>query len=732
MLRINPLRRFVSQPYSYVIVFCFVITLLLGPLLPAIAYAAPQDTSEKDWQYVNANSWAWNYSPETQINKNNVDQLEVKWVFPIQGIATAPKELQSLKLPEGSTTPPIVVNGKVFVTTQYQRTYAIDAKSGKQLWVHDYVINTSDVEQRLPVSFDGFLPGFGVLITHMHGIRYWAGGNSLLISGLACDFYGVDINTGQTSFWVKDLCKDTPGNLYKMRQGAVSQTNIGTYDKGHQFIAVLPGAMHSYAYGGDFRHTTIGIDMSTHNIVWRIFSFSPQDKPTKDWALQECSVGFFGNVPCSEVAAKAPQNLEWDWAQPGQPPSIYGGVTANWGEIVVDEDTGIIYTQTGNQGPYTYIGATPGPRLYGSTIMAIDANTGKRIWWLQPFPRDPYDYDCNWSGILADVPTLGKVYMKGCKEGRLFVIDAQTGKPDYTIDLTNEQYQWGQITKAGTLEPNQGGVKYHLNDPFNHYDMREMNSPDNSTYCGRPCTVYPAWTNGLFATDMSYDPQTGTLFHYAAALQTKIISSPQAELGKSVSITQSYPISNTTIVARDAATGKVKWTYFYKAGQQRSHLVVTPDLVFSAFTDGFLRFLDKDTGKELYKINLASDLRIGVTTGQDSDGNQEIFTVAGITSSWGSKNPGFVIALGLSDRASAEARTTVATTTTQSTISTTTSANARTSTSTTTITTSTAAQTAATTAWPAVFLPPMVTYGAIAVAVTAVTMIIALVLRKRS
>ncbi len=710
--------------------FYFTVILLLGSLLLAFAYAAPLANTEKDWQYVNANSWAWNYSPETQINRNNVDQLEVKWVFPLQGVASAPKALQSLKLPEGSTTPPIVVGGKVFVTTQYQRTYAIDAKIGKQLWIHDYAINITEVEQRLPVGFGDFLPGFGGIFTHMHGIRYWAGGNSLLISGLACDFYGVDINTGQTSFWAKDLCKDIPGNLYKYRQGAVSQTNIGTYDKGKQFIAVLPGAMHSYTYGGDFRHTTIGVDMETYNIIWRIFSYPPQDKPTKDWALQECNIGYFATTPCGEVASKTPQNLEWDWAQPDQPPNMFGGVTANWGQIVIDEDTGIVYTQTGNQGPYTYVGTTPGPRLYGSTIMAIDLNAGKRIWWLQPFPRDPYDYDCNWSGILADIQGLGKVYMKGCKEGRLFVIDAETGKPYYMVDLTNEQYQWGQITKAGTLEPKQGGIKYHLNDPFSEYDMREMLSPDNSTYCGRPCQVYPAWGNGIFGTDMSYDPQTGTIFHYAVALQTKIVDSPPADQGKSVSITQGYPISNTTIVARDAATGKVVWTYFYKAGQQRSHLVVTPDLIFTAFTDGFLRFLEKDTGKELYKINLASDLRIGVTTGQDSDGNQEIFTVAGITSSWGSKNPGVVIAVGLADRAAAEVRTTV-TTTTQNTTSTTTSSNTKTITSSTSITTNIPVQTTATSAGPTIKMPYEVTLAAAAVAITAAIMAVITALRKR-
>jgi hypothetical protein len=281
---------------------------------------------------------------------------------------------------------------------------------------------------------------------------------------------------------VKDLCLNIPGNIYKYSGGieiTSSLAEVATYEKGNQFIFVLPGSMHSGGHAGDGRHTTLGIDMDTKDIIWTVFSYPPEDKPTKDWALQECSTGWFRDIACSDVAAKAPENLEWDWSQPGEAPNIYGGVTANWGQPIVDEDAGILYTQTGNQGPYTYVGFTPGPRLYGSTIMAIDLATGERIWWQQPMPRDMWDYDCNWSGMLINDPTLGKVYVKGCKEGRLFVLDATNGKPIHMIDVIDEQYNWGQITKAGTLEGWQGCVKYHTTDPLSHYDMREIKSPDN-------------------------------------------------------------------------------------------------------------------------------------------------------------------------------------------------------------------------------------------------------------
>jgi outer membrane protein assembly factor BamB len=697
-----------------------IITLLsLSMITPSIVFADPLATSAKDWQYTNGNSWAWNYSPETQINKNNLDQLEVKWIFPLEPRSSASPKMSLGAINEGTTTPPIVANGRVYVTTNYLRTYAIDANTGKLSWVHNYVVDFEDLENRLPVLSPAHAGALGIINAHLHGIRYWEGGNALLINGQACDFYGVDATTGTTSFWVKDLCLDVPGNLYKYRQGTASQDGVATYEAGNQFIYYLPGAMHSFIFNGDARAVMMGIDMETHQILWRIYNFPPQDRPTKDWALQECDIGYFQDIPCSTVAAQAPENLEWDWAQPNEPPSIYGGVTATWGvTATVDEETGVLYTQTGNQGPFTYIGATPGPRLYGSTIMAIDLNKGERVWWLQPFPRDPYDYDCDYDGILADVQDLGKVYIKGCKEGRLYVLDAATGEPIYITDVIDEQYQWGQISEAGTKEPNDGGVKYHLNDPFSHYDMREMESPDNSNYCGRPCPLYPMFLNGIFATDTTYDPETETLYHYAAALQATLQNSPPPTEGGSTAVYQMSPIMNTTIVSRDVATGQVNWTWFYGASMQRAHMVVTHDLLFSGFTDGRIRFFDKASGEELGDLNLGSDILVGPTIGEDSKGNPMIFSMIGVGAAgapaFGGITPvvpGTVVGIGLSERAGGE----VSTTTMTSTVATT---QTQTTTMTSQIT-------------ETVGMPAEITYAAVAVAVIAIIAAAVLVTRRK-
>ncbi len=704
-----------TRDYSRVAILSVLVILVFSTFLPAMVYAAPQATSEKDWQYTDGNSWAWNYSPETQINKNNVQNLEVKWVFPIGTKASAPAVLPTANLGEGSTTPPIVKDGKVFITTKYLKTYAIDAKTGQQIWTHDYKVDYKTITEKLKISTS-------LVLSHLHGTRYWEGGDAILNTGIVCDIYAIDAKTGNEKFRVNDLCANVPGNIYSYKPSPSQQNNIGTYDTGHQFIYVLPGNMHGghgSLYYGDARHVTMGISMDApYNVLWRIYSYPPQDKPTKDWATQECSIGYFQTYPCTEVAAKNSAQLEWDWSMPNQAPSPYGGVTANWGQPVVDEETGILYTNTGNQGPYTNLTLTPGPRLYGSTIMAIDMNAGKRIWWLQPFPHDPYDYDCNWSGILADVPNLGKVYMKGCKEGILYVMDAATGKPKYTVDVVNEQVQWGQVSAAAAVEIGKGGLKHHKPDPFST-DLREWKFISDGKYCGLPCPIYPTFSNGLFGTDMTYDPQSNTLYHYATgSMDTLVGEFPYVE-GKALDAFKSSTKSNATLVARDATTGKVKWTWFYGLSAQRAHMVVTSDLLFTGFNDGNMRFFDKNSGKLLYEEPLGAAISVGVTTGQDSDGKQKIFAIPGSS---------VVIALGLADKAATGLTTTV--TSTSATTQTVVSTSATTVTSTSTLAT-TQTVTQSVTQTETTGLPSEVTYAAIGIAVIAVIAAAVLMMRKK-
>jgi hypothetical protein len=636
----------------------FLLILILSTPIVNVAIAAPLAVSDKDWHYVNGNSWAWNYSPQTQINKSNVDQLEVKWIFPIEGTSVIPEALKVIHPQEGVTTPPLVNDGIVYIQTNFLKTYAINGSNGKSLWTHEYTLNIPEIQERLPWSAN-------VRLFHLHGIRYWESGKSLLLQGFACDFYGLDGQAGTMKFHITDLCANIPGNLYKYSPTS-EQNSIGTYERGRQFIFLL-----SHVEGGGWtesgRNIAMGIDMDTNSILWRVFNSPPQGEFSRDWALQECNLGFFRDIPCSDVAELVPENLEWDWAPaPNTNPHPSSGVTASWGQPVIDEDSGILYINTGAQVPWPNVSLTTGPRLYGSTIMAIDMNQGKRVWWQQPQPRDPYDFDCNWSGMLIDHISIGKVYVKGCKDGHWIVSNARTGEPIHIIQVMDEIYPEKRT--------------FHITDPFSWYDMKEFKQPDRSLYHGEPpITLVPSYFNGAFSTDQSFDPQTGTVYHYTAFTQLKITTLPMREGRISGVIPITNLSANVTIVARDLFTEKIKWSWFYPISNQRAHMVVSGGMLFSGFTDGNMRFFDKDSGILIDTLRLGSPIVTGVTMGQDSEGHQKIFTIVGATSfarqeSYGLAKqnivPGTLIAIGISENIPNSVTTTVITTTTVSTTTT--------------------------------------------------------------
>ena len=70
---------------SKITLLSVIAILSLSTIMPALAFAAPRSNSASNWENVNGNSWGWNYSPQTQINQDNVDNLEIKWLFPFPG-----------------------------------------------------------------------------------------------------------------------------------------------------------------------------------------------------------------------------------------------------------------------------------------------------------------------------------------------------------------------------------------------------------------------------------------------------------------------------------------------------------------------------------------------------------------------------------------------------------------------------------------------------------------------
>ena len=113
------------------------------------------------------------------------------------------------------------------------------------------------------------------------------------------------------------------------------------------------------------------------------------------------------------------------------------GHTNAWAPLSADDARGIIYVPVGTPSNDWYGGERKGAGLFGETVLALDAKTGKRIWHFQTAHHGLWDYDPPTAPVIATVTVAGKrrdIVMQATKQGFLFVFDRVTGKPIWPIE----------------------------------------------------------------------------------------------------------------------------------------------------------------------------------------------------------------------------------------------------------------------------------------------------------
>ena len=116
---------------------------------------------------------------------------------------------------------------------------------------------------------------------------------------------------------------------------------------------------------------------------------------------------------------------------------ITAGSPANWGAATLDAQRGLIFLPIGQPAAQYYGGARHGQNLYSSSIVALDANTGKLRWYFQLTHHDLWDYDAEAAPSLMDVVRDGKkipVVVAVSKPGLMFFLDRETGKSIYPVE----------------------------------------------------------------------------------------------------------------------------------------------------------------------------------------------------------------------------------------------------------------------------------------------------------
>lgn len=614
-----------------------VFGIFVVPGSPVNAAAQSSAASGLNWSSVNNNLNNTNFSPQTALGPNNVGSLGMSWIFPLGPTDPSWKNAPGAhwSVEPGSDTPPLVVNGIVYIATNQGTVYALNAADGSQVWSQTITLNFTNAVKNVPIierqtlsgaltpcsttscnknntfwcqAAAGSTPNCVSPVMHKHAINYWNG--VIHVTGFACELWGFNAITGDVAYHVTNICVNVPGN----GNGAYPATY--TSDPPEYYNGMLLYVMGGYTDMGGrsflvaYNYSQVikagkgGCDGSVGSSgcapMWQTF-FSPPNSGDAQWDYANCNVGWVFDYPlyakngtmavqCKSIPDSVKQIGGGDW---GVPKAVAASVSTSWGSWAIDNKTGIMYLGTGEAGPFEYADPTirPGLNLYASSEVAIDLrNGGKVAWWFQLNPHDHNDWDASWSSIIGT--TNGKeAIFKASKDGILFSLDAATGKPNWVFD--NPAVKWAPGERP--LDPTNAT---QMTFPYPNYPNKNWTqSPALAGALEMDCAydghyIYGAWFNSS-PNVYSIDPKT----QYANTL--KVLPWPD----------------NVTLTAVDANTGKVAWTHFFNGFVFRGGMTVTNGMLIMPGGDGNIYFFRTSDGSIIRTLHIAAPLFVDPTIG---------------------------------------------------------------------------------------------------------------------
>jgi quinohemoprotein ethanol dehydrogenase len=307
------------------------------------------------------------YSPLSRINAGNVAEVGFAWAHDIDFSAAF-------------QATPIVVDGALYTSGNRGSVYALEADSGRLLWSFEPTIEA------------------GLLSKHCcggvnRGVAVWRG--RVYVADLAGYLYALDATTGAVE-WKVDAIAD--------RSRAYSST-------GAPYIANELVVIGNSGADFDARGYVTAYDAETGKLAWRFYTVpgNPDDG--------------FEHPELAMAAETWDRDSRWDVG--------LGGTV--WDGMAYDPELDLLYVGTGNGVPWNRDVRSPagGDNLFLSCILALNAQTGRLVWFYQTVPGDSWDYTATQKLILADLEIDGRVrksIMQAPKNGFFYVLDRETGQ----------------------------------------------------------------------------------------------------------------------------------------------------------------------------------------------------------------------------------------------------------------------------------------------------------------
>jgi len=352
-------------------------------------------TSKFEWPMYTADLRGSKYTPAAQIDASNFNKLEVAWRFKTDAFGTRPE----YKL-EGT---PVMVNGVIYTTAGTRRSVvAIDAKTGELIWSHS--IREGQRAAIAPRQLSG------------RGVSYWTDGKGDdRVVFVSTGYRLVELNA-HTGAEVPGFGENGRVDLkVGMVTGTGKQIDLETGEAGLHSTPTVVNDM--IIVGSSFKE---GMTVVTHNNTKGLVRAYNARTGKLVWTFHTIpSKGEFGYDTWENGSADT------------------NGNTGVWTQITVDPAANIAYLPVESPTSDYYGGERPGDNLFGESLVAVNLQTGKRLWHFQFVHHPIWDYDMSSAPLLMDVTIDGqprKVVAVPSKQAFLYVFDRITGKPIWPIE----------------------------------------------------------------------------------------------------------------------------------------------------------------------------------------------------------------------------------------------------------------------------------------------------------
>jgi PQQ-dependent dehydrogenase (methanol/ethanol family) len=470
--------------------------------------------------HTNGNYSQTRYHPARQINISTVGNLRPAWIFQTEVVETM-------------ETSPIVVNGIMYVTTAFDHIYALDAKTGQQIWHYKHNMG--------PITT--FCCG-----PNNRGVAAY--GDMVFLGTLDARLLGLDAKTGKV-IWDVEIADPELGYSETMAPTAVNGkiligTNGGEYG--------IRGFVKAY-------------DWKSGDLLWT-FNTIPEDS-VGVWATHDATNRDMLRDIDAEKAALA---------ELGDPYKTLGG--GDWQNPAVDLANNRIYFVVGNPSPDLDGSIRPGDNLYTNSLVSLDLDTGEYVCHFQYIAHDVWDLDAVSPPILVDVKndkgeTVPGV-LHGGKTGHVYVHNRDDcSLIRFSEAMVVQENMWVLPTKEGArmLPGANGGVEWspmavnaglglvyaiNLHQPMT-YHVESSPYPEGKLWLGGAFKVIPSEEQWGNVTAVDYN--TGDI-RWKVKTEQPMIGGILATAGGLVFTGE----GNGLFKAYDAETGSVLWKFQAGAG----------------------------------------------------------------------------------------------------------------------------------------------------------------------